>query len=147
MQYIRTKDGIIDLNRIHLDGSPIYNLDTKENVIKAKENREERDCYYIENDTIYGYWYLDGCIWEEHIIKQSDNLADLFDEVVLIDKKHKKPKWLLDKPKDIANFNELPTIYKNRVNKGTFIFKFGIWTDKGFTYMANMDSGGKLVLI
>lgn len=79
-RYIRTKNGIIDLNRTHLDGSPIYNLDTKENVIKANENGEERDCYYIENDTFYHYWYGDGCIWEDHIINQADTIEELIQD-------------------------------------------------------------------
>ena len=83
----------------------------------------------------------------ENFLKEGNSIEELCDVVVLIDKKHKKPKWLIDKPEDIANFNELPTVYKNRVNKGTVIFKFGIWTDKGLIYVAKMNENGELVLI
>ena len=143
--YIRTKDRIIDLNRKRMDGTPIYNLDTKENVIKACKNEEERDCYYIENDTIYDYCFFDGCIWENHIIKQSDNLAELCDEFVFYhcignpflytgSKQRLKEYYLTKKYAKICKEND-------------DFFYGAVWTLKGLKYVAKMDDNGELVLL
>lgn len=145
MNYIRTKDGIIDLNRTHLDGTPIYNLDTKENVIKANENKEKRDCYYIENDTIYGYWYLDGCIWNYHIIKQANTIEELCDKVFAF---HKESNWEIPDMEDYSLDllkDEIIKEGKNSIDE--FIFKLAIWTNKGLIYVAEVDGDGELVLL
>lgn len=86
MEYIRTKklNGIQTINNT---SSPYFNLVSKEEFSKIKEKGEVgKPVSYIEDGVWYFYYNLiSGPVWMvEQILRQSDNLAELIDEFVIV---------------------------------------------------------------
>lgn len=141
MKYIRTKDGrIINLERKGLYNLPVYNFDTKENVLKAHRNQEDRNCCCIDNDIFYDYCYEDGTLWEYEIVKQADTIEELCDEFVLT--------WACQKR--LHNTLQEAKYWHSHLRKEIKhlgIVYGAIWTDKGLIFVARMNEKGELELL
>ena len=118
MKYIRTKDGIIDVDKNFL---PIQ----------------------VENNVIYEVFktWDSMSIRELGIaIKQADTIEELCDEFVILPlDQNKKP---------IHHFLRTPRIddISHFINDSHIIYG-AIWTDKGLIYVAKMNSKGELELL
>ena len=110
MMYIRTKNGVYKIDEV----KP-YFLDEKQKL-------------FINNE-------LKVAINEQRVINQSENLEELCDEFVGVDKTCENGHQLL---------RAIPYKCANFWNGGVYGC---IWTSKGLIYVAKMDNEGKLVLI
>ena len=108
--YIRTKNGVYKIDEV----KP-YFLDEKQKL-------------FINNE-------LKVAINEQRVINQSENLEELCDEFVGVDKTCENGHQLL---------RAIPYKCANFWNGGVYGC---IWTSKGLIYVAKMDNEGKLVLI
>ena len=110
MSYIRTKDGVYEMDEI----KP-YFLDENQKL-------------FINNE-------LRIAINENQVIAQSENLEELCDEFVGVDKTCENGHQLL---------RAIPYKCANFWNGGVY---GAIWTDKGLIYVAKMNDKGELELI
>lgn len=108
--YIRTKDGVYEIDK---------NTKGTEEFLWVKTNKAN----------------IVQCVWLNCITNQSENLEELCDEFVGVDKTIENGHQLL---------RAIPYKCANFWNGGVYGC---IWTDKGLIYVAKMDSEGKLVLI
>ncbi len=132
MKYIRTKDArIIDLERKGLYNLPVYNFDTKENVLKAHQNQEDRNCCCIDNNIFYDYYYEDGTLWEYEIVKQADTVEELVDCY----------SYETETTTDLG-----VALGWKFANQSRHIYGC-IKTDKGLIYVAKMNDEGELELL
>ena len=118
--YIRTKDGVFKLV----------------------------DTYYMCVDGVETYMYDNNGrgveIRGSQILKQSENLEELCDEIVY-DYRLYQNKTTWDDRLVEDSFEELDEpITDEMIKEGIY---GAIWTDKGLTYVAKMDNDGKLVLV
>lgn len=89
-------------------------------------------------------WAIDTVtIYDEDILKQSENLEELCDEFVKVWNKTKINPEVLQYDEEIEYEKEMMSHYP----KGNITIYGAIWTDKGLIYVAKMDSEGELVLI
>ena len=107
MKYIRTKDGIYKVE------SETYN----------------KQGYYIDI-------YEEDVILKKRVIKQSENLEELCDRFVVIDKETKEVM-------NIVSFLEYAKLWAYC----KYNIYGAIWTDKGLIYVAKMNDKGELELI
>ena len=134
MRYIRTNGGrIIDLKRKGLYNLPIYNFDTKENVLKAHQNQEDRNCCCIDNNIFYDYCYEDGTLWEYEIVNQVDTIEELVDEYIA--KKANGKPFVIKRYEIYSNLQFGFTIYG------------AIWVGADLHSVAKMNEKGELELL
>ena len=107
MSYIRTKDGVYEIESTLRDNGFVKGYNVGEMAFIRKDQ----------------------------VIKYSENLEELCDEFVGIDKTCENGHQLL---------RAIPYKCANFWNGGVY---GAIWTSKGLIYVAIMDSDGKLVLI
>ena len=113
MQYIRTKDGVYEINRYY----------------------EPRDYYWVKQD-------CEQPIGSDEIIKQADTIEELCDRAIVKEHNVKEPRiYNISK----HNFKEAADTWFN-LRKVEWV-KFAIWTDKGLTFVAEMNSKGELELL
>ena len=110
MSYIRTKDGVYEVDN---------NTEGTEEFLWVKTNKAN----------------IVQCVWLNCIINQSENLEDLCDEFVGVDKTCENGHQLL---------RAIPYKCANFWNGGVY---GAIWTDKGLIYVAKMNDEGELELI
>jgi hypothetical protein len=117
--YIRTKDGVYDL-----ENDDIVKIDGK-----------YKECY-VQKDT------GDTCFKDIEILKVSENLEELCDEIVI---------EYADGSKIISihdNTKEFLKEHKYELKSGYIKNVYGaIWTSKGLIYVAKMNENGELELI
>lgn len=127
MRYIRTTDNIYESN------SPRINK-----VTRIEENGEEYPCLEISLD--YSCFFITR---NERIIKESDNLEELFNVFVL-------------KGIDLIHLNEEFTQYRFEGDNEWFDITdtelrtgiYGaIWTDNGLTYVGKMNDNKEFELL
>lgn len=145
-KYIRTKEGkIFDLKSKEISSIEYIDKNTAINEYKVECAFYTIYYYnglkgpYLECDNKGGY----SCdfIEEKDILKQSEDLAELCDEFVAIEKEYNH----LFYGNDIKQIFEYYQEYKE--DYGIEKIYGAIWTSKGLIYVAKMDSEGKLVLI
>lgn len=110
-----------------------------ESWIYDTENLQYR---WIENNKIYTVgWDVEKPIFD-NIIKQSENLAELCDEFIVIG-------YYKDRPLPFDTLDEAQRfVYDNGCQDKDYVeIKGGIWTYEGFTYRAKLNDNGELVLI
>ena len=102
---------------------------TKDGIYKVESETCHKKGYYIDR-------YEEDVILKEQVIKQSENIEELCDRFVVIDKETKEVV-------NIVSFLEYAKLWS--------YFKYNIygaiWTDKGLIYVAKMNDKGKLELI
>ncbi len=118
--YIRTKDGVYKIDEV----KP-YFLDEKQKL-------------FINNE-------LKIAINEQRVINQSENLEELCDEFVGINKSGN----VIVQRAIAPSLKELKNSLRSTLNdKAKFDIIYGaIWASKGLIYVAKMDNEGKLELI
>ena len=147
MKYIRTKDGIVDLEKfINEEKDTPYYKDfefeeiSKDGKLKwtaigtekcSIKNQIGRRCHF--------YATLNS-----EVINQADTIEELCDEFVSNNK--------LLEPKYVYTNETLIQSWRNRfedelVVKGNKDIKGAIWTDKGLIYVAKMNNKGELELL
>ena len=114
MKYIRTKDGVYEL------------VDTYYSFVNGVET-------YMYDDNGRGVE-----INSHQILKQSDSIEELCDEIVIL-RNGERPTILL-------NYDNLPLL-KARVVKDNQKVYGAIWTDTGLKYVAKLNDKGELELI
>ena len=116
--YIRTKDGVYEV-----EGRKFYD------ALKRK--------HYITTKGL--------AIKEDDIIKQSENLEELCDELIVYVIKQNEDYEKIEMP-IIAITRNLTSLIKiaNATNSGVL---GAIWTSTGLIYVARMDNEGKLQLL
>ena len=101
-----------------------------------------KDCIYkVESETCHkqGYYidrYEEDVILKKQVIKQSENLEELCDRFVVMDKETKEVM-------DIVYFLEYAKLWAYC----KYNIYGEIWTDKGLIYVAKMNNKGDLALI
>ena len=103
--------------------------------------RTKNRIYQVESETCHkqGYYidrYEEDVILKDQVIKQSENLEELCDKFVVIDKETKEVM-------NIVSFLEYAKLWSSC----KYNIYGAIWTSKGLIYVAKMDDKGKLVLI
>lgn len=113
--YVRTKDWIYDTDNLHYR--------------------------FIENNKVYEVgWDVEKPTFVADIIKQSENLEELCDEIVGIDNSNNKPY------RPFIIYGRSLEELKERQSCNESLYG-AIWTECGLKYVAKMDNEGKLVLI
>ena len=130
MKYIRTKDRIIEIPNGNKDEKGYYTYDSN-NFIAPKKYIDKKD-----------------------IIKKADIIEEVFDDIVINEKNgrgHLIANCLREQREYRKEFNrqDIPLdkegLYiHNRLGNPVY---GGIWTDKGFKYVAKMNSDGEFELI
>lgn len=116
MKYIKTKDGIIEKSKVKF---------------LANGQAEITDGH--------GSWRVDDL----QIIKESDNLEELFDGFVY------HCHWTLDHREEHKVYKTLKDLYANNyiVKSKYFIIYGAIWTDRGLIYVAKINMKGNWELL
>ena len=102
---------------------------TKNNIYKVESETCHKKGYYIDR-------YEEDVILKEQVIKQSENLEELCDRFVVIDKETKEVM-------DIVYFLEYAKLW----SYCKYNIYGAIWTEWGLKYVAKLDDKGELVLI
>lgn len=102
---------------------------TKDGIYKVEGETCHKKGYYIDR-------YEEDVILKEQVIKQSENIEELCDRFVVIDKETKEVM-------NIVSFLEYAKLWSSC----KYNIYGAIWTSKGLIYVAKMDDKGKLVLI
>ena len=142
MKYIRTKDGVFEVDnrtkeQLELYGhnSDEYYKDRFSNVyawlpIMTKNSKGENvPCHRSEK------------VKKENIINQADTIEELCDEFVIKSYVKTTPFLFCQEYDDIDRFMKSPDLDKDTVVFGA------IWTDKGLIYVAKMNKKGELELL
>ena len=101
---------------------------TKNRIYKVESETCNKQGYYIDR-------YEEDVILKKQVIKQSENLEELCDEFVGIDKTCENGHQLL---------RAIPYICANFWNGGVY---GAVWTERGLIYVAKMNEKGDLELI
>jgi len=133
MKYIRTKDGIYELEH---DGWLTKRTKPKHVKMLVAIDEEHYEMRKIIHKKEIGKKY-----WETEIIKQADTIEKLCDEWVLPPQLNKKSYDILDAK--LFDFNSLKSCWA----KEQKIIYGAIWTDKGLIYVAKMNDKGELELL
>ena len=128
-KYYCLKDGTIvaseDYNWYQYRSEPNEEGNSIDELIYAKYIRTKEGIYSLETVRKYG---LEHCA-----VRQSDNIEDLFDELIVIG---------VYGDKYIKNYSDNKNLtYKGRGTKGA------IWTTKGLIYVAERNSEGEWELL
>ena len=102
---------------------------TKDGIYKVEGETCHKKAYFIDR-------YEEDVILKKRVIKQSENIEELFDRFVVIDKETKEVM-------NIVSFLEYAKLWASC----KYNIYGAIWTSKGLIYVAKMDDKGKLVLI
>ena len=102
---------------------------TKDGIYKVESETCHKKGYYIDR-------YEEDVILKEQVIKQSENIEELCDRFVVIDKETKEVV-------NIVSFLEYAKLW----SYCKYNIYGAIWTDKGLIYVAKMNDKGKLELI
>ena len=102
---------------------------TKNRIYKVESETCHKQGYYIDR-------YEEDVILKEQVIKQSENLEELCDRFVVIDKETKEVM-------NIVSFLEYAKLWSSC----KYNIYGAIWTDKGLIYVAKMNNEGDLELI
>ena len=102
---------------------------TKDGIYKVEGETCHKKAYFIDR-------YEEDVILKKRVIKQSENIEELFDRFVVIDKETKEVM-------NIVSFLEYAKLWSSC----KYNIYGAIWTSKGLIYVAKMDDKGKLVLI
>lgn len=117
MKYIRTKDGVYEVNEVIVRNRKMYELSNVDNLIRKESLKEI-------------------------IIAQADTIEELCDELVVKHINNDKP-YIADGYQKTKILKDRQKVFEY----GVEIIYGAIWTSKGLIYVAKMDSEGKLVLI
>ena len=101
----------------------------KNNIYKVDSETCHKKGYYIDR-------YEEDVILKKQVIKQSENLEELCDRFVVIDKETKEVV-------NIVSFLEYAKLWAYC----KYNIYGAIWTDKGLIFVAKMNDKGKLELI
>ena len=104
-------------------------IKTKDGIYKVESETCHKKGYYIDR-------YEEDVILKEQVIKQSENLEELCDRFVVIDKETKEVM-------NIVSFLEYAKLWAYC----KYNIYGAIWTDKGLIFVAKMNDKGKLELI
>lgn len=102
---------------------------TKDNIYKVDSETCHKKGYYIDR-------YEEDVILKKQVIKQSENIEELCDRFVVMDKETKEVM-------NIVSFLEYAKLWAYC----KYNIYGAIWTDKGLIYVAKMNDKGELVLI
>ena len=102
---------------------------TKDGIYKVESETCHKQGYFIDR-------YEEDVILKKQVIKQSENLEELCDRFVVIDKE----------TKEVVNIGSCLEYAKIWAYCKYNIYG-AIWTDKGLIYVARMNDKGKFVLI
>ena len=128
MKYIRTKNGIIDMNKYNIVCGTENKYERVKYVLKSKKHRKNGQDYTV--------------LLKEAFIKEADTIEELCDEIVIDCKENlsKKPFIHILSPKYYMK--------RNIDYKDLTVNVYGaIWTNKGLIYVAKMNKEGELELI
>ena len=126
--YVRTKDWIYDTENLHYR--------------------------WIENNKVYKVgWDVEKPTFEADIIKQSENLDELCDEFVFVNKvgnfdksyviHYNMPNHIFTEPTAKEKIAYIKKYYKDELDK----IRGAIYTDEGLIYRAKFNESGDLELI
>ena len=119
MKYIRTKDGVYEVNEVIVRNKKMYELSNVDNFISEEKLKKI-------------------------IIAQADTIEELCDEFVReFNYRNHRYRGIYESLKDI--FEENNTI--NMTYENDIEIYGAIWTDKGLKYVAKMNDKGELELI
>ena len=102
---------------------------TKDCIYKVESETYGKQGYYIDR-------YEEDVILKDQVIKQSENIEELCDRFVVMDKETKEVI-------SIVSFLEYAKLW----SYCKYNIYGAIWTDKGLIYVARMNDKGELVLI
>ena len=102
---------------------------TKNRIYKVESETFDKQGYYIDR-------YEEDVVLKKRVIKQSENIEELCDRFVVIDKETKEVM-------DIVSF----LAYAKLWSYCKYNIYGAIWTDKGLIYVAKMNDEGDLELI
>ena len=102
---------------------------TKDGIYKVEGETCHKKGYYIDR-------YEEDVILKKQVIKQSENIEELCDRFVVMDKETKEVM-------NIVSFLEYAKLWAHC----KYNIYGSIWTDKGLIYVAKLDDKGELELI
>ena len=102
---------------------------TKNRIYKVESETCHKQGYYIDR-------YEEDVILKKQVIKRSENLEELCDRFVVIDKETKEVV-------NIVSFLEYAKLWSSC----KYNIYGAIWTDKGLIFVAKMNDKGELELI
>ena len=102
---------------------------TKDGIYKVESETCHKQGYYIDR-------YEEDVILKKQVIKRSENLEELCDRFVVIDKE----------TKEVVNIVSF-LAYAKLWSSCKYNIYGSIWTDKGLIYVARMNDKGELELI
>lgn len=163
MRYIRTKDGkLFDLKKIkdEIKNDEVYNVFYYDYRFKKPRPFDSFDCcgsrglileytykgkcnvaFIKENKTYNDSVFLE-CDPEGY--RESDDITELCDRFVLMDKEDEGP---LEDELIGKRYNEVLNEFKFRIRLGCDPRKMNlygaVWTDKGLSYVAELEQNGK----